>query len=130
MDKNAIQKYAIWARNELIEQVKQRAYQYGINDKGYDDENASVAAGRVLSADEKRQRAAFISEIKRNGYQQAVEEVTYTWFNRLSLCAGGGQRLSPNPCSRVLANGTNPKFSKMFCTLNWKVWTNRKFLKC
>ena len=82
MDKNAIQKYAIWARNELIEQVKQRAYQYGINDKGYDDENASVVAGRVLSADEKRQRAAFISEIKRNGYQQAVEEVTYTWFNR------------------------------------------------
>ena len=30
MNKNAIQKYAIWARNELIEQVKQRAYQYGI----------------------------------------------------------------------------------------------------
>jgi hypothetical protein len=34
MNKNAIQKYAIWARNELIEQVKQRAYQYGISDKG------------------------------------------------------------------------------------------------
>ncbi len=82
MNKNAIQKYAIWARNELIEQVKQRAYQYGINDKGYGDENAAVIAGRVLSANEKRQRIAFVHEIKKNGYQQAVEEVAYTWFNR------------------------------------------------
>lgn len=82
MNKNAIQKYAIWARNELIEQVKQRAYQYGISAKGYGDENAAVIAGRVLSADEKRQRAAFVSEIKKHGFEQAVEEVAYTWFNR------------------------------------------------
>jgi hypothetical protein len=82
MNKNAIQKYAIWARNELIEQVKQRAYQYGISAKGYGDENAAVVAGRVLSAEEKRQRAAFVSEIKRNGFEQAVEDVAYTWFNR------------------------------------------------
>ena len=82
MNKNAIQKYAVWARNELIEQVKQRAYQYGINDKGYGDENASVIAGRVLSADEKRQRTAFVHEIQKHGYQEAVEEVAYTWFNR------------------------------------------------
>lgn len=82
MNKNAIQKYAVWARNELIEQVKQRAYQYGISAKGYGDENAAVVAGRVLSAEEKRQRAAFVSEIKRNGFEQAVEDVAYTWFNR------------------------------------------------
>ncbi len=82
MNKNAIQKYAIWARNELIEQVKQRAYQYDINDKGYGDEKASVIAGRVLSADEKQQRTAFVQEIQKHGYQEVVEEVAYTWFNR------------------------------------------------
>jgi hypothetical protein len=82
MNKNAIQKYAIWARNELIEQVKQRAYQYGISDKGYGDENATVISGRVLTPDEKRQRASFVSEIKRKGFEQAVEDVAYTWFNR------------------------------------------------
>ena len=82
MNKNAIQKYAVWARNELIEQVKQRAYQYGISEKGYGDENATVISGRVLSADEKRQRRSFIDEIKKSGYKQAVEEVAYTWFNR------------------------------------------------
>ena len=82
MDKNAIQKYAIWARNELIEQVKQRAYQYAISDKGYGDENASVIAGRVLSAEEQRQRREFVTKIKQHGYQQVIEEVAYTWFNR------------------------------------------------
>lgn len=82
MNKNAIQKYAIWARNELIEQVKQRAFQYGIDENGYGDENASVIAGRVLSTDEKRQRRLFVDEIKRSGYNQAIEEVAYTWFNR------------------------------------------------
>ena len=82
MNKNAIQKYAVWARNELIEQVKQRAYQYGISEKGYGDENATVVAGRVLSADEKRQRHSFVKEIKEFGYKQVIEEVAYTWFNR------------------------------------------------
>jgi hypothetical protein len=82
MNKNAIQKYAIWARNELIEQVKQRAYQYGIDAKGYGAENAAVINGRVLLPDEKRQRQDFVVEIKQNGFTQAVEEVAYTWFNR------------------------------------------------
>lgn len=82
MNKNAIQKYAIWARTELIEQVKQRAYQYAITDKGYGDENATVIAGRVLSPDEKRQRQSFIELIKISSFKQVVEEVAYTWFNR------------------------------------------------
>lgn len=82
MDKNAIQKYAIWARNELIGQVKQRAFQYGISDKGYGEENATVINGRVLTLDEKRQRHDFVHEIQKNGFEQAVEEVAYTWFNR------------------------------------------------
>jgi hypothetical protein len=82
MNKNAIQKYAIWARNELIEQVKQRAYQYGISNKGNGDEHATVIAGRVLTFNEKRQRQAFVDEIKQIGFEQAIEEVAYTWFNR------------------------------------------------
>lgn len=82
MNKNAIQKYAVWARNELIEQVKQRAYQYGISEKGYGEENATVISGRVLSAEEKRQRHEFAVQIKEQSYQQAIEEVAYTWFNR------------------------------------------------
>jgi len=82
MNKSAIQKYAIWARNELIEQIKQRAFQYGINETSFGDENTSVVSGRVLTNDEKRQRKLFIEVIKRSTFQQAIEEVAYTWFNR------------------------------------------------
>jgi hypothetical protein len=82
MDKNAIQKYAVWARNELIDQVQQRAYQYGITREGWGDENAQIIAGRALAPGEKQQRRGFISQIKKLGFQQAVEEAAYTWFNR------------------------------------------------
>ena len=36
MDKNAIKKYAVWARNELIARVPQKAQQYGITAEGKD----------------------------------------------------------------------------------------------
>ena len=35
MNKSAIQKFAIWARTTLMEQVAQRAYQSGITKDGY-----------------------------------------------------------------------------------------------
>ena len=82
MDKKAIETYAVWARKELIAQVKQRAYFYGIDEKGYGEKNADVIMGRVLSAKEKSQRNDFIVEIERRGFEQVVEEVAYTWFNR------------------------------------------------
>ena len=56
MNKNAIQKFAIWARNELIVQVSQRAYQYGIDESGFRDASADTLNGRLLTAEEKFQR--------------------------------------------------------------------------
>ena len=82
MNKNAIQKFAIWARNELIAQVSQRAYQYGIDESGFGDASADTLNGRLLTAEEKSQRQELIKQIKEKGYQQVTEEVAYTWFNR------------------------------------------------
>ena len=82
MNKNAIQKFAIWARNELIAQVSQRAYQYGIDESGFGDASADTLSGRLLTAEEKSQRQELIGRIKEKGYQQVMEEVAYTWFNR------------------------------------------------
>lgn len=82
MNKNAIQKFAIWARNELIAQVSQRAYQYGIDESGFGDASADTLNGRLLTAEEKSQRQELIGRIKEKGYQQVMEEVSYTWFNR------------------------------------------------
>ena len=82
MNKNAIQKFAIWARNELIAQVSQRAYQYGIDESGVGDASADTLNGRLLTAEEKSQRQELIKQIKEKGYKQVMEEVAYTWFNR------------------------------------------------
>ena len=82
MNKNAIQKFAIWARNELIAQVSQRAYQYGIDESGFGDASTDTLNGRLLTAEEKSQRQELIKQIKEKGYKQVMEEVAYTWFNR------------------------------------------------
>ena len=82
MNKNAIQKFAIWARNELIAQVSQRAYQYGIDESDFGDASADTLNGRLLTAEEKSQRQELIGRIREKGYQQVMEEVAYTWFNR------------------------------------------------
>ena len=81
MNKPAIQKFAIWARNELIAQVSQRAYQYGIDEKNC-DASLEAVGGRLLSAEEKSQRRELVRQIEAKGYTQVMEEVAYTWFNR------------------------------------------------
>ena len=82
MDKNAIKKYAIWARRELIEKVSQKALQYGIEDGAILDSNVDSVNGKLLSSVEKKQREALINKIKVEGYLPVIEEVAFTWFNR------------------------------------------------
>lgn len=82
MDKNAIKKFAVWARRELIERVSQKALQYGITADEIVDASDDSVGGNILSADEKKQRQALIAQIKDKGYEEVMEEVAYTWFNR------------------------------------------------
>ena len=84
MDKNAIKKYAVWARRELIDRVSKRAAVYGITEKDMGDPNADSVNGHLLTAAEKRQRQALIRRIQEKDYQQVMEEVAYTWFNRFA----------------------------------------------
>ena len=49
MNKNAIEKFAVWARTELIRQVSQRAYQYGVTAEDFGDPQASAVNGNALS---------------------------------------------------------------------------------
>ena len=84
MDKNAIKKFAIWARTELIARVSLKGVEYGITEDNIEDANADSIGGKVLTADEKKQRQALIAEINDKGYKQVMEEVAYTWFNRFS----------------------------------------------
>ena len=84
MDKNAIKKFATWARRELIDRVHQQAYRYEV--EGADaDWNASAAHGVVLTPVQRTQRQALIERVRAKGYEATIEEVAYTWFDR--FCA-------------------------------------------
>lgn len=84
MNKTAIKKFATEARRELISRVGQRALKYGISDKKVGNPNDDSVNGHLLSSTEKKQRAALIEQVKEKGYDQVMEEVAYTWFNRFS----------------------------------------------
>lgn len=84
MNKNAIKKFAVWARTELIARVSLKGVEYGITEDDMIDADADSVDGKVLTANEKKQRQALITEINDKGYKQVMEEVAYTWFNRFS----------------------------------------------
>lgn len=85
MDKNAIKKFAVWARRELIEKVTKKAMLYGVTSSEVVDADADVVNGMVLSEAQKKERKALIDRVFEKGYEQVMEEVAYTWFNR--FCA-------------------------------------------
>lgn len=82
MNKTAIKNYAIWARIQLIESAKQRAYEYEITENGENNPSLDSVGGRLLSKVEKEQRQKLINQIRQKGYTQVMEEAAYTWFNR------------------------------------------------
>ena len=84
MDKNAIKKYAVWARKELIARVTQKAEQYEITEKQITPKDAESIRGRLLTKAEKDQRKALIGKIGADGFEQVMEEVAYTWLNRFT----------------------------------------------
>ena len=84
MDKNAIKKFAVWARTELIARVSLKGVEYGITEDNIVDAAADSINGKVLTDAEKKQRQALIAEINDKGYKQVMEEVADTWFNRFS----------------------------------------------
>lgn len=82
MNKTAIKNYAIWAREELINRVTRKAYFYGVSKDNIVDANVNSLNGELLTKEEIEQRKKLIEKVKQNGFDQVIEEVAYTWFNR------------------------------------------------
>nr|HML26431.1 BREX-1 system adenine-specific DNA-methyltransferase PglX [Methanomethylovorans sp.] len=68
-------------------EVTGRAAFYGIHPKEIlpvdsEHEDSIVIGGKVYNKKIKDQREKLVREIKHKGYEQAMDEVTYSWFNR------------------------------------------------
>ena len=68
MEKNAIKKYAVWARTEMIARVAQKALSYGIADGDILPATADSINGKLLTLSEMQQRQALIARIEAKGY--------------------------------------------------------------
>ena len=65
MNKTAIKNFAIWARVQLIESAKQKAYEYEITENGENKPVVDAVGGRLLTKEEKEQRRELIEQIRR-----------------------------------------------------------------
>lgn len=91
MDKTAIKNFAISARRKLIDNVSQKAYGIGISDKEIKQIEEVADGSRILINNdyvylnhrETENREKLIEQIEAKGYEQVIEEVAYTWFNRI-----------------------------------------------
>jgi len=95
MDKTAIKNYAVEARRKLIEVVRQKAFQLYIFEDGAlppDEAYHCLQADSIfLTSEQKKARSRLTGELAALGhsldnekaYQHVMEEVAYTWFNRL-----------------------------------------------
>lgn len=103
MNKTAIRKFAEWAREKLIEDIKYKAGTVGITENGIAEKLPQSTSDTYfydvgtkdytkISGIEIKQRDALVKAIQTKersykNYQEAfenvIEEVAYTWFNRL-----------------------------------------------
>ena len=90
MKKRVLQTYAVWARDNLEQQIEVSLKTLGIN--GDNDFREAKQSGdfTYIEGDPNSypaslygKRREIISEVRLKGYQNIIEEVAYTWFNRL-----------------------------------------------
>lgn len=93
MDKKAIKTFAIESRKKLIEEVKYQASLLGITAEGIADPvekaegmevyDIGASTPNTIYDEAINQRKSLVKKIKENGFDNVVEEVAYTWFNRI-----------------------------------------------
>ena len=86
MNKSSIQKFAMRAREELITQVSQRAYEYGITKEGYGQENAVAIGGRALTSEEVKQRNELVAQIQKRDTPRSWKRLPTHGSTALLLC--------------------------------------------
>ncbi|MBP1950689.1 BREX-1 system adenine-specific DNA-methyltransferase PglX [Virgibacillus litoralis] len=88
MNKVELKKFAVEARRDLIDKVSLKTEQYGITKDNQEiniEENYGqlIVNGKTFPIEMKHAVHTLQQSLNRVGYDQLVEEVAYTWFNRI-----------------------------------------------
>lgn len=88
MNKNKIKEYAPKARRELIEAVAAKAQILGLSDKKIEPVEVkgdlAIIAGRPFPRQIAPLRRNLEQAVRREGFDQLVERIAFTWFNRFT----------------------------------------------
>ncbi|HDX9577016.1 TPA: BREX-1 system adenine-specific DNA-methyltransferase PglX [Bacillus pseudomycoides] len=86
MNKTAIKNFAVSARTKLMDAVQQKAYELGITKNEIKQPETYEDGFRInekfFKGYELEQRNKLIQKIEEKSFEQVIEEVAYTWFNR------------------------------------------------
>ena len=93
MNKTAIKNFAIEARKKLISEITYRAGLVGITKNGNVEPihkadgiemyNIGASDPYTIMGEQLKQRKSLASRVKEKGFDNVIEEVAYTWFNRI-----------------------------------------------
>ena len=92
MDKTAIKTFAINSRKKLIEDVEYKMSLVGITKESIDEPISSAdgietynlgGSTNSIYDNDIEKRKQLVKEVKQKGFENVVEEVAYTWFNRI-----------------------------------------------
>jgi hypothetical protein len=86
MNRNKLKTYAPLARREFIQVVTDRAAFYGLTEKKIqpltEQDDVTVIGGQAFPKSVAAKRKRLEQRIARDGFQQTMEAMAYTWFNR------------------------------------------------
>ena len=87
MDKRALKEFAVYARNELRRQISLRAATFGVTSKGCVPMHVGLDYVEVNNEkypmSYRKSFEKLFHEVDVKGFDNVIEEVAYTWFNRL-----------------------------------------------
>ena len=87
MNKTAIKKFAIESRQKLMKSTIERLEELGITDNEVIElvelGGVYTVKAQTLTESQKKNRDTILQKIQEKGYEPFVEEIAYTWFNRI-----------------------------------------------
>jgi len=87
MNKSTIKSFAVNARIKLLDQITQKAFALGITLHNIQEpemfKDGFLMNGKLFKKYEIKQRQELVQLVHEKGLLQIIEDVTYTWFNRL-----------------------------------------------
>ena len=125
VNKVELKNFAVSARRDLLEKVALRAKIFGIDEKNgltIEEKFGQLAInGETYPINLKSAFLSLNKQLEVKGYEQLIEEVAYTWFNRIVAITLYGSERNTDPKELTFYQVVQAKWNLIFWW-NLKQW--------